>query len=187
MAVAGEIRGGKELGYPYPHRRLLRACADCGRERWVRQSKGIPRHALCRSCSIKLRHIRAKGPDANHYKGGRHKTTAGYIRLLILPGDFFHPMATKHNYVFEHRLVVAKQVGRCLLPWEVVHHRNGIKDDNRLENLQLLAHGRHHVADSLMKGYVGRLEKRVTELEARVVLLEAELAVQSAEAARFTD
>jgi hypothetical protein len=48
-----------------------------------------------------------------------------------------HPRTGNGSYVFEHVLVMEEMLGRHLLPGENVHHRNGVRDDNRPENLEL--------------------------------------------------
>jgi len=76
-----------------------------------------------------------------HIITGRKTTKKGYVALLIKS----HPFAGKDGYVFEHRLVMEQQLGRYLLPNECVHHINGIKSDNVLENLQVMDHAIHTI------------------------------------------
>jgi hypothetical protein len=59
--------------------------------------------------------------------------SSGY-RYISSPG---HPNASKHGKIAEHRLVMSEWLGRPLQPDENVHHINGDKLDNRLENLEL--------------------------------------------------
>ncbi len=77
----------------------------------------------------------AKMKKAGRYQIPRTKTGQGYV--LIWKPD--HPNATLQNRVLEHVLVMEEHIGRLLYPKETVHHMNGVKDDNRIENLELWA------------------------------------------------
>lgn len=72
------------------------------------------------------------GGDKNpNWKGGKHFHKRGYV-VCYVSGHPRHP-----KYVFEHILVMEDTIGRYLLPGENVHHKNGVRDDNRPENLEL--------------------------------------------------
>lgn len=64
----------------------------------------------------------------------RIKHTSGYIKYYV---GHDHPYADKHGYIMEHRYMMEQQLGRLLNLRERVHHKNGIRSDNRIENLEL--------------------------------------------------
>lgn len=148
-------------------------------DRQIAELKGVSRNAVrlrrrrlgipSRSYSESLKLATAKGAKSKSWKGGRICVGRGYI-IIYRPE---HPHAKK-GYVLEHRLVVEKKLGRYLRPWEVVHHQNGIKDDNRPENLELFPSDAQHMPSKRWEQELRKRDRRIDELEGRVTLLEAE-------------
>ena len=78
-----------------------------------------------------------KGQIPHNWKGKTH--SQGYV---FISGHYDHPR-NHGGRVFEHILVMEKKLGRQIGLDEIVHHKNGIRTDNRLENLEIMIRGEH--------------------------------------------
>jgi hypothetical protein len=85
------------------------------------------------------------GPLNPAWRGGRHRDADDYV-LVWKPE---HPEANNKGCVREHRLVMEKKLGRALARKEVVHHVNGVRCDNRPENLELFSSNGEHLRHEL--------------------------------------
>lgn len=109
-------------------------CERCGKQYRISKSRaGWRKTRWCsKACE---RDARLKRPlDRMHNGRPARLDHHGYIRIYE-PTD---PRSDKGGWVFEHRYVVEQSLGRTLSRNEAVHHINGIKHDNRLENLQVM-------------------------------------------------
>jgi hypothetical protein len=132
----------------------MRVCPECSREFHTGLGDRHKRCSVCRlgpkvNCACgKLMKANSKrcgacnrletaartGSLNGNWKGGKTYHKKGYV-MRSCPG---HPRATQNSsYVFEHILVMEEYLGRYLLPGENVHHKYGVRDDNRLEVLEL--------------------------------------------------
>lgn len=122
--------------------------------------------------------IRVMPSDKKEWEGKRNKDPEGYIIFRISKYNPYYPMSVKKKRcgtIREHRLIMAKHLNRCLESWEIVHHKNGIRDDNRIENLELLPSQTKHLTTIFMMKKIEKLEKRVSTLEIENKLLNIQL------------
>lgn len=176
----GTVLRGKELGLSRQcHSYIIHACTICGKRRWQQLENGKPRRDVCKQC------VGVKTSDFYNKTGRRidaHKR--GYIEIRLRSDDFYYPMSTKApkkrrnginiGWVLEHRLAMAKHLGRCLQSWEHVHHKNGNRSENRIENLELMINWIHHKDHSkgyqngYLKGFTDGRSAKIQELERQV-------------------
>ena len=128
----------------YHQRAETYTCEECGKE-YVRRSKlDKPARFCSKRCSgiwqsrIGVQNVTAIARLSPNWKGGIRKRKAG--RLMIYAPD--HPYSSA-GYVWIHRLVLEKLLGRPLEPGELVHHIDGDPTNNNPDNLQIVTASEH--------------------------------------------
>ena len=159
MPEIGQEAKAREIGKPLKGLYIWTECPNCHMQRWIQKGflKRQTIKGLCGKCSQRHRETHPC------WKGGKHYDRNGYVLTTLQPDNFFFSMAKPRHYILEHRLVMAQHLGRCLHPWEIVHHRNGKRDDNRIENLQLISELGHK--------QLGQLETEIQKLQEEIRLL----------------
>jgi hypothetical protein len=149
--ILEHIVSGDELKELIAQGKTLQEISDLALERCGQRWSTAGVSKLCKKHKIPMpRSGPRSGSLHKGWKGGRTLNKDGYVEIYSLG----HPNAKKHtHYILEHRLVMEEQLGRFLLKTEVVHHRNGVKTDNRPENLEVFESNAKHLAVTL-KGQV---------------------------------
>jgi HNH endonuclease len=107
----------------------------CGEQIEPFDVRGRPRRFKHGHCKIGWFN---RGERPHNWKGGK-RDKDGYVYIW----NPTHPYSNNLGYVFKHRLVMESYLGKYLEPTDIIHHINGIVDDNRIENLQLLTKSEH--------------------------------------------
>lgn len=118
---------------------IVATCEVCGAE--FRRSPSVAAYTKLRFCSkpCEGRGRMRRTLDRDHNGRPALKDRSGYIRIY----EPDHPRAMNGGWVMEHRWIMEQRLGRMLQTSEHVHHINGVKDDNRPENLEVMGHSAH--------------------------------------------
>jgi len=156
MPELGEVRRGREIGKTQERFAYIwAACKVCGKQRWVVLTKGHPAHQYCFLCAQKAKGLAHRRENNGHWKGGR-RMSRGYV-MIYCPD---HSRAPKYGYIPEHILIWEQEHGCPVPEGHVIHHLNGIKTDNRPENLAAISKRKHESYT-----FIHALQARIREVE----------------------
>ena len=150
--VCGKMLVGRQLKfcgvlckakfYDVFKKKHIAVCLQCG-ESFVGWRK------VQKFCSVMCSNVSRRRylsiPDCLDSADRKLDKNIGYVRLYVP----MHSEANSWGYVYEHRVVAEQKIGRSLLPGEVVHHVNGVRHDNRPENLEVMSGKEHSKLPSL--------------------------------------
>ena len=140
---------------------IIRQCLICNKNIKVSPSQENSKKFCSKSCFLKRQYDRYKGSGNPAYKGGTALYTNGR-------GATYRYIIGKQPKIPEHRYIMEQYLGRTLEKWEEVHHINGNKLDNRIENLFVFDKKNHSRKHFYLFKYVQELEFKIKLLEEKL-------------------
>jgi hypothetical protein len=164
-------------GHQNFQRKIFVSCSTCGEYRYINSCAlsqvRLGKQASCWEChKIKL------GKKNSTNVKGRHRNKHGYIvrtlasftpeELVFLQPMFRRGGRKKATEILEHRALYALHHKVTFDSKQIIHHKNGIKDDNRIENLELISLSAHTKEHKQLLNINAELHLKIQELESKL-------------------